>query len=66
MYNVSIKYIREQLKNVHKITESEYEELFKNKEDDISKLAKKVVSPHRPAPTPMTPDYLAPYTNLSK
>jgi hypothetical protein len=28
--NVSVKYLREHLKNVHKITEAEYEELFKD------------------------------------
>ena len=28
--NVSVKYLREHLKNVHKITEGEYEELFKD------------------------------------
>ena len=32
--NVSVKYLREHLKNVHKITEAEYEELFK---DELTK-----------------------------
>ena len=39
--NVSVKYLREHLKNVHKITEAEYEELFKDElvkkeRDDVS------------------------------
>lgn len=40
--NVSVKYLREHLKNVHKITEAEYEELFKDelikKEPDIKSM----------------------------
>ena len=33
--NVSVKYLREHVKNVHKITEAEYEDLFKTGVDGL-------------------------------
>ena len=50
MCNVSVKYLRDHLKNAHKITEQEYEELFvddssakskrrRSVEDDTSSLS---------------------------
>merc|ERR1712059_209962 len=34
--NVSVKYLKEHLKNAHKITEKEYEELFSDDNDCVS------------------------------
>ena len=55
--NVSVKYLKEHLKNAHKITEQEYESLFEN-DDNLNGFDLNPTKPANnamPKPPPLTP-----------